>query len=78
MWCTSGPAPVAIDDRQTGVSDGKVGRRAAVVAVLGEEAKRRRAVALDRALEGRRRQPVDDDQDELLGGITSARMRSPA
>ena len=23
MWCTSGPAPVAIDERQTGVSDGK-------------------------------------------------------
>src|SRR5260221_146041 len=23
MWCTPGPAPVAIDERQTGVSDGK-------------------------------------------------------
>ena len=23
MWCTSGPAPVAIDVRQTGVSEGK-------------------------------------------------------
>ena len=24
MWCTSGWAPVAIDDAQTGVSEGKV------------------------------------------------------
>src|SRR5205814_2683665 len=23
MWCTPGPPPVAIDDRQTGVRDGK-------------------------------------------------------
>ena len=55
MWCTSGCAPVAIDARQTGVSDGNVEAARAVLAVLGEEAERRRVGGL----EHRRRQAVD-------------------
>ena len=43
MWCTSGSAPVAIDERQTGVSDGKTDVARRYVAVLGEQRERRRA-----------------------------------
>ena len=52
-------------------------RRAPVTRVLGEEGERRRAAALDGALERGGRHPVDDDEDELLGGHL-ARVRSPA
>ena len=34
MWCTPGPAPVAIEERQTGVSDGKTEVACRYVAVL--------------------------------------------
>ena len=45
MWCTSGCAPVAIDDRQTGVSDGNVDVARRYVPVLGEEASAGRSSA---------------------------------
>ena len=53
--------------------------RLPVVAVLGEEGERRRAAALDRALERRRGHPVDDDEHELLRhvpGLLVPRERS--
>ena len=62
MWCTSPCAPVAIDERQTGVSDGKVDAARAYVPCSSEEADRRRVGGL----EHRRRQAVDHDQDDRL------------
>ena len=46
---------------------GKHGGRATVDAVLGEIGERRRAAALDGALERGGRHPVDDDEDDFLG-----------
>jgi hypothetical protein len=54
-------------------------RRAVIVAVLGKERERRRPSAGDGALESGGRQPVHDDQDELLSRHQSlASVRSPA
>ena len=66
MWCTSGCAPVAIDERQTGVSDGKVETPRRYVPCCGEERERGRWPVVDRVLEDRRREAVDDDEDQLL------------
>ena len=69
---TSGCAPVAIEERQTGVSEGKVEIGAAVAAVLGEQRERGRGAALERVLEHRRRQAVDDDRGSAFGAISVA------
>ncbi len=52
-------------------------RRAAVHAVRGEERERGCAAAFDRTLEAGGRQPVDDDQDELLHAQSFASVRRP-
>ena len=77
---TSGWAPVAIDDRQTGVSEGNVEIRARVGAVRGEELQRGHPVVLGRALERGRGEAVDHDQDQLLGHfqLSRASVRRPA
>ena len=60
MWWTSGCAPVAIEDRQTGVSDGKVeaARRYSPCSA------RKRSAGVVGALEHRRRETVDHDQHD--------------
>ena len=78
MWCTSGCAPVAIEERQTGVSDGKVetARRYVPCAARNESAG---ALPVSTASSNdRRRQPVDDDEDELLALGQLSRLASCA
>ena len=79
--CTSGWPPVAIDDAQTGVSEGKVESGAAVGALRGEKRERRSA---------RRARPRRSNTDGVRPSMTIstsflvpatqsfARMRSPA
>ena len=68
---TSGWAPVAIEERQTGVSDGNTEVPRRYVPFSVQEAQRRELV--ERALEEPGREPVDHDQRELVGHQSVAR-----
>ena len=71
--CTSGCDPVAIDERQTGVSDGK-GRRGAPVRRRARRGTERGRVG---GLEHRRRQAVDDDEDDRLRPAVARERAQP-
>ena len=76
--CTSGWPPVAIDDRQTGVSDGNVVTARRYSPSFIRKRRRGHVVRLHRAFEHGRREAVDDDQDELLHGALVPGERAQA
>ena len=71
MWCTSGLPPVAIDERQTGVSDGNVDAARRYVPCSARKRERRHG-ALAR-LEHRRRQAVDRRSGRRFFAATHSR-----
>ena len=73
MWWTSPCAPVAIDERQTGVSDGNVDAARAYVPCSS----RKRIAGVSCGFEHRRRQTVDHDQDDRLRQLIARERAKP-